>query len=563
MQPQSVSSATPVTPSQGAPAPAVVGPRLAPPKPPRRGWIVALILIAAIVGGAYYWQNRAAAREAAAAAAVASVRTAKVTAGSLDSAIRLTGVTAAENFVSLVTPQLRGSRSGAGRDRQTVQQAAALPSLSSSGATASTNSSASAGSSSSGLSGALRSATSRVSTPSSSAASTATSSTSTTSSSAAMGADGLGSTASSLPPSGGGGGGGGSDFLTVLQKVVKPGSHVKKGDVVAEFDRQYMLLRLDDYHASVIQTKASLLKLKADLAITRHAHEQSIEKAKGVLEKARLDMKTVPVLSAIDAERTKLAVQDAEARYKELVSEAKLVETSLGSQIRNAELSLQQTEIELKRAQANADRMVVKAPIDGLTVMQTIPRGGDISPIQEGDQLYSGIFFMSIVDTRSMVINAIVNQADVERMRIGARARVRFDAYPDLELPARVYSVGGVAKPGGMRATFVKEIPIKLKLDRVEPRVIPDLSVSADVVIDSRDDRVEIAPRAAVFSDGPGQEPFVFVQTPAGWTRREVQLGLANNIFVEIRSGLKSGDTVAMERPPNPPPASGQRASAP
>lgn len=561
MQPQSVSSAAPVTPSQGAPAPAVVGPRLAPPKPPRRGWIVALILIAAIAGGAYYWQNRAAAREAAAAAAVASVRTAKVTAGSLDSAIRLTGVTAAENFVSLVTPQLRGSRSGAGRDRQAVQQAAALPSLSSSGATASTNSSASAGTAASSLSGALRSATSRVSTPAPSAPKS--SSTSTASSSTAMGSDGLGSTASSLPPSGGGGGGGGSDFLTVLQKVVKPGSHVKKGDVVAEFDRQYMLLRLDDYNASVIQTKASLLKLKADLAITRHAHEQSIEKAKGVLDKARLDMKTLPVLSAIDAERTKLAVQDAEARYKELVSEAKLVETSLGSQIRNAELSLQQTEIELKRAQANADRMIVKAPIDGLTVMQTIPRGGDISPIQEGDQLYSGIFFMSIVDTRSMVINAVVNQADVERMRIGARARVRFDAYPDLELPARVYSVGGVAKPGGMRANFVKEIPIKLKLDRVEPRVIPDLSVSADVVIDSRDDRVEIAPRAAVFTDGPEQGPFVFVQTPAGWTRREVQLGLANNISVEIRSGLKSGDTVAMERPPNPPPASGQRASDP
>jgi hypothetical protein len=61
--------------------------------------------------------------------------------------------------------------------------------------------------------------------------------------------------------SGGGGGGGGgagqggsggSDFALVLLQVAKPGSHVKKGEVVAEFDRQYQLNRLDDYKATVL-----------------------------------------------------------------------------------------------------------------------------------------------------------------------------------------------------------------------------------------------------------------------------------------------------------------------
>jgi len=74
-------------------------------------------------------------------------------------------------------------------------------------------------------------------------------------------------------------------------------------------------------------------------------------------------------------------------------------------------------------------------------------------------------------------------QVCVERLRIGSRAKVHFDAYPDLELPARVYSVGGIARQGGQRATYVKEIPIKLKLEKTDPRVIPDLSVSADVLL--------------------------------------------------------------------------------
>lgn len=341
--------------------------------------------------------------------------------------------------------------------------------------------------------------------------------------------------------------------MLVLQKVVKPGSHVKKGEVVAEFDRQYMLTRLDDYNASVMQTQAALMKLKSDLTIMRHAHQQSIAKAKGALDKAKLDLKTVPVLSSINAERAKLAVEETEMRYKELMNEVKPVETSLSSQIRNAEIELQQANIELKRAQLNADRMILKAPIDGLTVMQSIPRGGELAQVQEGDQLYPGIMFMSLVDTRTMIINATVSQADVERLRLGAKARVRFDAYPGLELPAHVFSVGGIAKPGGQRASYVKEIPVRLRLDQMDPRVIPDLSVSADVIIGSEPEQTAVVPVGSIFRDNPAQSPYVFVQSAAGWVRREIELGLTNHIAAAVKSGLKEGELVAMERPPNQP----------
>src|SRR5262249_49759782 len=153
--------------------------------------------------------------------------------------------------------------------------------------------------------------------------------------------------------------------------------------------------------------------------------------------KARLDLKTLPVLSDMDAERAKLALEEAETKYKNLVGEAKLVEASIRAQIRDDELDLEQSRIELKRAQLNADRMIVTAPIDGLAVMQQIPRGGELAQVQAGDQLWPGIMFMSVVDTRSMVVNASANQVDVQRLRIGAKAQVRFDAYPDLVLPAR------------------------------------------------------------------------------------------------------------------------------
>lgn len=346
--------------------------------------------------------------------------------------------------------------------------------------------------------------------------------------------------------------------MLVLQKVVKPGTRVQKGEVVAEFDRQYQQLRLDDYRASVTLADASMTKLKADLEVTRKNHEQSIAASKAQLDKARLDMKTLPVLSNMDAERTKLAVEEAEANYKRMVSERELMTRSLAAQIRNSEIDLQQTGIELKRAEANVDRMVLKAAIPGIAVMQNIRRGTDIAQVQEGDQLMPGMMFMSIVDPSSMVVNATVNQVDVERLRIGSRARVHFDAYPDLILPAKVFSVGGVPRQGGQRDSYVKEIPIRLKLERVDARVIPDLTVSVDVVTETGAEQATIAPRAAIFEDAPGQ-PFVFVHGASGWVRRQVEIGLRSHTHVAVRSGLKPNEVVALDRPPAGPAASGQQ----
>jgi multidrug efflux pump subunit AcrA (membrane-fusion protein) len=372
-----------------------------------------------------------------------------------------------------------------------------------------------------------------------------------------LGTDGLGSTSANLSGGSNGpgaigsasGGGGGGDFGLVLQKAVPPGHSVKKGDVVAEFDRQFMLQRLEDYQAAVMQTEASFKKLKAELAVIHKIHDQSVQAAKADLEKARLDLKTAPVVGAMDAERMKLAVEEAEAQYQQLLSEEKFVTIGEQSQIRNAELDLAQARIELKRAQTNADRMLVKAGIDGLAVMQSTFRGSEFAQIQQGDQLWPGQPFMQIVDIRRMVINATINQVDIEHVRIGLKAKVRFDAFPGLELPAHVFAIGAITRPGGQRASFFKEVPIQLKLDETDPRVIPDLSVSADLLLET-EENATVAPLGSIFQDGAGKTPYVLVQNGESWERRDVQLGLASNTAVVIRSGLKPGETVALEVPP-------------
>jgi len=265
------------------------------------------------------------------------------------------------------------------------------------------------------------------------------------------------------------------------------------------------------------------------------------------MDKAKLDLQTLEVVSDIDAEKLKLSAEETAAYYKQLLTEIPLLKISQTADLRGTELTRDESKIELQKSVSNADRMIMKSPMEGIVVMQSIRRGVEYGQAQVGDQIYPGQPFMQIVDPRSMVLNATVNQVDAELLRIGMRATVRFDAYPGLELPGHVYAIGAVPV-AGRRPTFMRAIPVRLKLDKTDPRVVPDLSASADVTLDS-EEQATMAPLGAVFQNGSAEKPFVFVRTADGWQKREVGLGLRNNIVVAVRSGLSKGDVVALDPP--------------
>ena len=554
MQP-SMSSAH--VPQPGGPtAPKPTAPTLVPPAPRparrRTGMFAGLAAAVAVVGGlVYYFQAKTGTRTPGGPEGIV-VRTAAVDAGELQETIRVTGVISAERFAAVMAPQIRGSRSGRGRggmgggggstatgtDTSSSSTGSSLTSASSS----STSSSSTSSTSTSSL-GAQRGTTNRFN--DSAAVNKSKSSSATSSSSSSSGGAGRGSTASSLPGANSGSWGG-NDFTLVLVFLADAGSHVKKGAVVAEFDSQYQVLRRDDYNDSVVQKNANIKKMKADLAATKEAHDQQVRSAKAAWDKAELDLKTIAVRSAIEAENFRLNAEQAKAQYQQMLGEVKLLEESQRAQIKAAEIDRDQAKIELQRAENNVQRMTIRAPIDGIVVMQSIFRGGDFGQIKQGDQVWSGQFFMSIVDPSSMVLNGTVNQVDAELLRLGAKAQIQFDAYPELEATGTVVGVGAMAKVSVFRASYVAGIPVRVKLDRVEQRIIPDLTASADIVLRGEKDAV-IAPRAGVFQENGGS--FVFLQSPTGWIRKDVELGLGNHVAVTVRSGLQKGDVIALQRP--------------
>jgi HlyD family secretion protein len=135
---------------------------------------------------------------------------------------------------------------------------------------------------------------------------------------------------------------------------------------------------------------------------------------------------------------------------------------------------------------------------------------------------------------------------DAERLRLGMKATLRLDAYPDVELPASLIGIGAMSKTSTFRAAFVGEIPVRIKIEKSDPRLIPDLTGSAEILLRSEMTTL-VAPRAAVFQEAGAS--YVFTQGPEGWIRKKVELGATSFTAVAIRSGVQKGEVIALQRP--------------
>ena len=96
---------------------------------------------------------------------------------------------------------------------------------------------------------------------------------------------------------------------------------------------------------------------------------------------------------------------------------------------------------------------------------------------------------------------------------------------------------------GGVRQNFfIRNVPLRVSFDTVEHRLIPDLSGSADVLLESSEDKAVLIPLGALLEE-EGRS-YVQVKTEHGFAKREVKTGLRNDTHAVIASGLDAGQEI-------------------
>lgn len=343
-------------------------------------------------------------------------------------------------------------------------------------------------------------------------------------------------------------GGGSGDFRLMLADLSSNGKHVTAGEQVASFDSIYMQNRLDDLQAEKANLESSKRVVEAKAELTLAEHRQKIKVAKAAMDKAALDLKTAEVRSAIQVEQFKLNHAQRKAEYEALLAEAPYMAASTGSEVRSAGLQIRESEIETQRAQMNLSRYNIKAPIEGLFVVSELRRGSEIAEVKVGDELGAGQHFAQIVDPKTIQVQAKVNQADIEMLNVGVPVKVRFDAFPGLQLNGKLSGIGALAVSPGRQSEYLREVPVTVRLEESDPRLIPNLSVSADIVLDRIEDS-PIVPLESIFQEPDSGQSYAYVRKGNGWEKRPIEVGLTSNVAAAVVSGLEPGEQVAAEAP--------------
>ncbi len=329
-----------------------------------------------------------------------------------------------------------------------------------------------------------------------------------------------------------------------LTKVAAAGTFVRKGDIVAEMDAQTLKDHLDDVEDMVQQADNNVLKKKAEQDVERESMQQNLRVAKADLDKAKLELAAGEVRTVIERELLKLSADEADAAYKQLQRDVAFKNAADAAELEILQIAVRRQNIHLNNHQSDLRRFEMKAPMDGLVVMTQTFRQGQTTQVQLGDQVRPGQPFMKIVDTSSMQVEALVSQADSSDFRVGQQATIGLDAFPGLQFPGKVYSIGALAVKGMWDTYYIRNVPVRITIDGRDARLIPDLSAWAHIRLGAGESNAIIVPREAVRTEG-GQD-VVYVKGQKGFEKRPVELGLKTTTQVAIRSGLKAGEEVAV-----------------
>jgi len=280
-----------------------------------------------------------------------------------------------------------------------------------------------------------------------------------------------------------------------ITKLVPAGGHVQRGDLLVEFDRQAQMRDFLDKQAEYNKLVGQVSEEQAKENAARAKDETELHQAGSDLKSAELEIKKVELMSRIDVEKAQLSLDQAKATLAQLKETFDLKRSAAQAATRILEIQRDRTRRTMQNAQSNEELMQIRAPLDGVVVLNTIWKNGRIGEVQEGDQVRPGASFMRVVNPSGMQVQVPVNQQDLLGLQIGQSAKVRLDAYPELVLPGRLEQIAPVGR-GGNFSDKVRTFSATFSIQGSDARLMPDLSAAVDVLSDLSGQAAGIRPSA-------------------------------------------------------------------
>lgn len=269
----------------------------------------------------------------------------------------------------------------------------------------------------------------------------------------------------------------------VIVRLVQPGTMVKRGDLLIEFDRQTQIKNAHDKEAEYRDLLEQINRKRGDQLTARAKDETELFEAENAVKVAELDLTNREFDARNVVEHHELALEEARAKLAQLRRTFDLKRKADVADMRLLEIQRDRALNAWRHADENAGKMRIVSPIDGLVVLKTTWKNGSMGEVQEGEEVRPGLPLLEVVDPSAMRVRARVNQADIDRLRPGAVARITLDSYPSTPFKGRLEQLSPIGTTSSM-SQRVRTFVAFFSIDRADSHLLPDLAAAIDIFPD-------------------------------------------------------------------------------
>ena len=244
--------------------------------------------------------------------------------------------------------------------------------------------------------------------------------------------------------------------------------------------------------------------------------------------------------------------------YLEALRQQERTKARTDSALMMAEVNLKTREAALKIQQDHNERVnkqiaacTIRATQPGMVVYSSTSdpwrRGQD--KIQEGAVVRERQIVLAIPDPSAMEVTVRVHEASIDKIKVGQKAKIIVDAFPDMTLWGEVKTVARMPEVPNWMSPDLKVYSCTVSLQSALKDLKPGMSAQVETMVGKVTDAV-IVPIQAVFTYNGRRLCYVLEGgTPQP---RLVETGQFNDQFIEVASGLTEGQQVLLHQPPIP-----------
>src|SRR5437667_10440685 len=339
----------------------------------------------------------------------------------------------------------------------------------------------------------------------------------------------------------------------IIELPVKDGIQVKKGDLLVKIKPDSYKALLEQQEAAISAAKATNLQQKATMLKSEHDFKRAE------------DLFSKKLISEQEYNAAEAAYDVAKNTYESSLHE-----------IERAQASSSQARDQLSKT-------TIYSPIDGTITILNSKLGERL--VATGQ--FAGTEVMRVADLGHMEARVDVNENDVVNVKLGDKANVKMDAYGERRFKGVVQQIANTGKTTGAGTQEeVTNFEVKIRIDDHDVALRPGLSCTADIETNMVKDAVAVPMQAVTIRTGDTNlspeeiekqkqkvaardkddnkaelsndrlekqaqkeereklVKVVFVKSGNKAQMLKVTTGIADDSYMEIKSGIKPGDEV-------------------